>query len=133
MHRTPTILMLAPLIIPLTALGCSKTVETPTGPTEISRLTPDYTGSANRALAEPAPPVADLELPTEVTEAPPVHEVRPRRASALERAERAEAHYIEAADLQALDLERLANERDREAEAREAERRAALRENPVEY
>lgn len=131
MHRKTTILMLAPLIIPLTALGCSKVPETPTGPSEISHLTPDYTGSANRALAANADPI--VELPTEVPAAPPVHEVRTPRPTALERAERAEAHYIEEADLQALDLERLAAERDREEEAREAERRAELRENPVVY
>lgn len=128
MHHETIILALAPLIIPLTLMGCGKVAETPTSPAEVPQLTPDYTGSADREPAEPT-----LELPIEPREAPPVHEVPPPRRTALERAERAEAHYIEAADMQALDLERIAAERDREEEAREGERRAELREHPVVY
>jgi hypothetical protein len=130
MRRNATILVLAPLVIPLTLLGCSKVAETPTGPTAPS-LTVDYTGSTSRALANARP--EPIEIPAAAREAPPTHEARSPSPTPLERAVRDESHVIEAADLQALDLERLAAERDREEEAREAERRAALRAHPVVY
>jgi len=123
MHRHSNILMLAPLVIPLMVLGCGKVAETSA---EVPNLTVDYTGSANREVAEPIAPMT----PTEMHEAPSVHEVRTPRPTALERAE---THYIEAADLQALDLERIAADRDREEEAHEAERLAERRAHPVEY
>jgi hypothetical protein len=130
MHRKSALFMLAPLVIPLTVLGCSKVAETATGPTAAPSLTVDYTGSTSRALANTRP--EPVEIPTEAREAPPVREMR-EPSTPLEHAVREESHYIEEADMQALDLERIAADRDREEEAREAERRAELRAHPVVY